>query len=141
LRQINAGPPRRSENERMSVQVLTLTQHLGRLLRQRQSELRDFLHAAAGAAVGASDEPYEVLDFKDMAAEDRQALVDEVATEHAARELGELGAALRRLDEGSYGFCLDCGDPIDERRLLALPATRYCTSCQAIHERPRPARK
>ncbi len=45
-------------------------------------------------------------------------------------------AALRRVDEGSYGLCLDCGEPIDERRLAALPATPFCTACQAIHERP-----
>jgi DnaK suppressor protein len=108
-------------------------------LRERAEELRRVLQAAAGAAI--SGEHAEVVDFKDVAAEDTRAAVDEVAQTLAADELGQVMAALRRVDDGTYGLCEDCGEPIDERRLLALPATAYCTACQAIHERPGPARR
>jgi len=77
-----------------------------------------------------------VLDFKDVAAEDARALVDEVSHAHAATELAEIAAALRRVEAGIYGQCEDCGEVVDERRLRALPATRFCTACQAIRERP-----
>lgn len=108
-------------------------------LRARAEELRRVLQAAAGAAI--SGEHAEVVDFKDVAAEDTRAAVDEVAQTLAADELAQVMAALRRVDDGSYGLCEDCGEPIDERRLLALPATAYCTACQAIHERPALARR
>lgn len=46
-----------------------------------------------------------------------------------ARELGEIIAAMRRLDHGRYGICVHCGGAIDDRRLTALPETRMCEPC------------
>jgi DnaK suppressor protein len=112
-----------------------ITQQLAAKLRMRAAELRALLQQHAGAAVGA-DNPAEVLDFKDVAAEDRQAIIDELTLANASAELHQVVSAMRRIVDGSYGECQDCGETIDERRLLALPATRYCTACQAIHERP-----
>ena len=109
-------------------------QQLVALLRQRRSELQSLLQAANGA--GLSEHAGDVVDFKDVAAEDTRAIVDEVAHAHAAGELRQIAAALLRVEAGSYGQCADCGEAIDERRLRALPATPYCTACQAIHERP-----
>lgn len=112
-----------------------LVEQLAALLRQRERELQAQLRAAPGAAM-ADEGGGEVVDFKDVAAQDSRALVDEAAHAHAADELKQIVAALRRMDAGSYGQCEDCGEPIDERRLRALPATPFCTPCQAIHERP-----
>ena len=116
--------------------VSSSTQQLAARLRQRAAELRALLQQHAGAAVGATDNPPDVLDFKDVAAEDRQAIIDEATLAHATAELHQIVAALRRVEDGSYGECQDCGEPIDERRLFALPATPFCTACQAIAERP-----
>jgi len=113
-----------------------VTKQLAAKLRQRNAELRALLQQHAGAAVGASENPPDVLDFKDVAAEDRQAIIDEATLANATAELQQIVAALRRVDDGSYGECLDCGEPVDERRLFAMPATPFCTACQAIHERP-----
>ena len=44
-------------------------------------------------------------------------------------ELREIERALRRLDDGSYGECTECGEPIPERRLAALPYTSLCIDC------------
>jgi len=113
-----------------------LSQQLAAKLRQRATELRSLLQQHAGAAVGATENPPDVMDFKDVAAEDRQAIIDEATLAHATAELQQIAAALRRVNDASYGECQDCGEPIDERRLLALPATPFCTACQAILERP-----
>jgi DnaK suppressor protein len=113
----------------------SLVRQLADTLRQREVELRALLQQSAGAHV-AGDSPAEVLDFKDVAAEETRAVVDEAAYAHAADELDQVAAALRRVDEGSYGTCEDCGEAIDARRLHALPATAFCTACQSIHERP-----
>lgn len=111
-----------------------LLQAAAEKLAARQAELRAMLQAAAGAAVDASEEPAEVSDFKDMAAGDTEAAIDEAAQARAMRELAQIAAALHRLEAGRYGLCEDCGEPIAERRLLALPASAFCTACQAAHE-------
>jgi RNA polymerase-binding protein DksA len=47
------------------------------------------------------------------------------------RHLGEIDAALRRLDDGSYGTCTRCGLPIAAERLAARPAADTCIACAA----------
>ncbi len=49
--------------------------------------------------------------------------------------LTQVQEALRRIDDGSYGYCLDCGKPIGEARLKAVPWTRYCVEHQEQHDR------
>ena len=49
--------------------------------------------------------------------------------------LGEVEAALQRLDNGTYGYCQRCDRPIDARRLEALPSAVYDIECQEIVER------
>jgi RNA polymerase-binding transcription factor DksA len=46
-------------------------------------------------------------------------------------ELKDIDDALRRLDDGTYGICEECGKPIDEARLEAVPWARYCVVDQA----------
>jgi len=46
-----------------------------------------------------------------------------------ARVLGDVVAALRRLDDGDYGSCLTCGEDIAEARLDALPTATMCIEC------------
>jgi RNA polymerase-binding transcription factor DksA len=50
-------------------------------------------------------------------------------------ELKDIDDALRRIDDGSYGICEECGKPIDEARLEAVPWARYCVVDQARIER------
>ena len=56
--------------------------------------------------------------------------------EQVEAELDDVERALRRLDEGSYGRCQACGEPIADERLEAMPATRFCLRHQdaAEHE-------
>lgn len=44
--------------------------------------------------------------------------------------LREISDSLRRIDEGSYGICMECEEPISTKRLDAVPWARYCVSCQ-----------
>lgn len=55
--------------------------------------------------------------------------------EQVQAELAEVEHALHRLDDGSYGTCEACGRPIDEGRLEAVPAARFCLEDQARAER------
>jgi RNA polymerase-binding transcription factor DksA len=49
--------------------------------------------------------------------------------------LQEVNAALRKVDQGTYGICERCGNPIPEKRLRALPEATHDVNCQAIIER------
>jgi len=50
-------------------------------------------------------------------------------------ELKEIDAARRRLDDGSYGICTDCGAGIGFERLHAEPEAARCIECQRRHEK------
>ncbi|HYN84155.1 MAG TPA: TraR/DksA family transcriptional regulator [Pyrinomonadaceae bacterium] len=43
--------------------------------------------------------------------------------------------ALARVESGGYGECVNCGEPVQEKRLNAVPWARYCLSCQDKQER------
>lgn len=49
----------------------------------------------------------------------------------------EVLAALTRLDDGSYGKCVDCGNPVPDARLEARPACPRCVPCQSKRDRRR----
>ena len=44
-------------------------------------------------------------------------------------------AALRRDDEGEYGLCVECGEPVTKKRLEAVPWARHCVTCQELQEK------
>ena len=48
-----------------------------------------------------------------------------------AKILQAIEEALERIQKGTYGICRDCGEPIAEARLNAIPWTRVCISCKA----------
>lgn len=109
-------------------------------LRHREADLRAILKADESRALHSATGNAEVSDFKDVAALGSDASLEEVKVGHAHMELSLVLAAQRRLAEGSYGVCEGCGEPIDKRRLLALPASTHCTACQAINESKSAAR-
>jgi DnaK suppressor protein len=119
---------------------ISLTQKFEQLLSVRERELCAVLEAHEKLHSAAAADQDDVTDFKDLASEQSLARVDAAEAEQAALELEQVLAARRRLHEHIYGRCLDCDNPIDLRRLTAMPATAYCTACQTLHESSRPAR-
>ena len=55
-------------------------------------------------------------------------------TERESQIVADIDQALLRIREGSYGVCARCNNPIDERRLEAVPTARYDAPCQMIIE-------
>ena len=49
--------------------------------------------------------------------------------------LESIDSALERIEEGQYGKCVHCGQPIQEKRLEAVPWARHCLRCQDLNER------
>ena len=49
--------------------------------------------------------------------------------------LRKINEALKRIDEGSYGSCQNCDEPIEVRRLQARPTTTLCIACKEEEEK------
>ena len=43
--------------------------------------------------------------------------------------------ALGRIEDGTFGFCLNCGNALNEKRLTAIPWSRHCVDCQELAEK------
>jgi DnaK suppressor protein len=56
-------------------------------------------------------------------------------SENESKQLVLITAALERLEDEEYGFCQNCEEEINPKRLNAVPWARYCLSCQELDER------
>lgn len=65
-------------------------------------------------------------DWEENAAESESDEVLEDLGNSGQTELRAIEAALARMDEGEYGYCVECGDAISEERLDVLPHTPFC---------------
>ena len=105
-----------------------------RLLRE-QVRLTGLLEAAGRLHAGAMEAAERELSSADqhpaeLATETIERELDQSVLEHVEAELVEVQAALQRLDEGKYGLCEGCSQPISDGRLEAMPAARYCVEDQ-----------
>ena len=87
--------------------------------------------ASDGSAVAVEHEPSEDC-ARELEWHRRETLED---------RLRDLNDAQDRLIDGGYGLCLDCGNQIDTRRLVADPAASLCINCQMLAEENNSARK
>lgn len=46
--------------------------------------------------------------------------------------LREISGALHRIEQGAYGICMECDEPISPKRLEAVPWAKYCVTCQEL---------
>jgi RNA polymerase-binding transcription factor len=69
-------------------------------------------------------------DMADQASGNNEVHIQLKLKQTDAKILQAIEEALLRLDKGSYGVCRDCGEPIAEARLNAIPWTRVCITCK-----------
>jgi DnaK suppressor protein len=94
------------------------------ILETRQAELVEVLRNRDGITIEKSP---DALDEVQNAAE------RELAIRNLDREsnlLRNVRAALRRIDDGSFGVCVHCDEEISPKRVAAVPWTPYCIQCQ-----------
>lgn len=112
-------------------------QHYRGILEQRRETLAEDVRGelAAWDSEHYADLAGQVGDLEDQALADL--LVDEnLASIHRhIEELRAIDVALRRLEQGTYGECADCGEPIATARLDAYPTALRCIECQERYER------
>jgi RNA polymerase-binding transcription factor DksA len=62
---------------------------------------------------------------------------NQAAVESARSQRTEVMAALARVEDGSFGKCVDCGQLVPDGRLEARPTTARCVACQSKRDRRR----
>jgi RNA polymerase-binding protein DksA len=60
--------------------------------------------------------------------------IDYTLEENSEHVLAEIEGALKRIEEGTFGVCVNCGKPIAEERLAAIPWATYCIDCKRLLE-------
>ena len=76
----------------------------------------------------------DVLDTAENSEVDTQGDIEFALIQLKAETLNKVEAALRRLEEGNYGDCSECGAEIAEARLRALPFAVRCRDCEDVRE-------
>ena len=99
-----------------------------RALRAKIAERRNALDTEARP-------PDPAGDVADKAFGRVRAEVEHDLIEMSLRELAAIAAARQHVANGTYGECIECGEPIAPARLEVNPAARRCAACQTRHER------
>ncbi len=73
-------------------------------------------------------------DMNGMPEADIQGDIEFALLQMKTETLTKINAALERLEEGTYGYCYECGGEIAERRLRALPFAERCRDCEEVRE-------
>ena len=108
------------------------------LLARREAQLQALLAEEAAderAHADAHAAGVEVTDTKELAEEVTMSAVHDMQHAHAVAELEAVRAARQRLEAGTYGQCAACGEPIELRRLEAVPTAIRCIRCQSLAEK------
>ncbi len=78
---------------------------------------------------------FEIGDIYDIASSERERELTLSLGDRDREKLSEIDEALERINDNIYGICEECGEPIAEDRLRALPFTRVCVECQSKNEK------
>lgn len=122
------------------METLTVEQknQLEQLLKQRYQMLIEEVRAELGnsgerhfadfAAAGGSDQG-------DESVADALADIAAARADRQVNEMRDIEATRKRMKQGEYGVCLDCGEAMAFERLLAYPTALRCVRCQQVHEK------
>jgi len=101
---------------------------LRRALEASQAELEKRIRNREEIAVDSSGDMFDQI----QQASERDMAVGDLERESA--RLREVRVALRRIERGTFGICVDCEDGISQKRLAAVPWTALCLACREAAE-------
>jgi DnaK suppressor protein len=104
------------------------------MLEERRRELLSEVQGKIRDARAESGKERDVLDQGESSEVDIQEDIEFALIQMKSETLNKINEALRRLDEGTYGNCFECGDEIAEPRLKALPFAVRCKDCEEARE-------
>jgi DnaK suppressor protein len=107
-------------------------EHFRKMLQEQLRQHSENIRSEQAVALELADDG--VKDSVDLSLLDVNREIALRLGERESQMVADIDEALRRIEEGTYGICERCEEPIDERRLEALPTARYDAKCQAAIE-------
>jgi DnaK suppressor protein len=103
----------------------------GKLVKWREAILAESRDTLAALQQESENHP----DFADRASSETDRAIELRARDRQRKLIAKIEAALARIEDGSYGYCIETGDPISLRRLDARPIATLSVEAQERHER------
>ena len=107
---------------------------LRKMLENRRRELVTEVQGRIRDVRADGNKERDVLDQGESSEVDIQEDIEFALIQMKSETLNKIDAALRRLEDGSYGDCFECGEEIAEARLRALPFAVRCKDCEEARE-------
>ena len=85
--------------------------------------------------INLSDIERDVGDEVDKSMVEQERELNLLLQDREKQHLEAIEEALQRIETGEYGFCDECGDQIDKKRLMVMPLAQLCITCQQNEER------
>ena len=95
----------------------------------------DLVSDSKDTITGLQDGTRNIPDVADRASEETDRALELRTRDRARKLVGKIDAALRRIDEGEFGYCSITGEPISLKRLDARPVATMSLEAQERHER------
>tara|TARA_Y100001970_G_scaffold245689_1_gene312917 strand:+ start:1225 stop:1665 length:441 start_codon:yes stop_codon:yes gene_type:complete len=95
----------------------------------------ELINGASDTILGLSEETLQKPDAADRAQLEADASIILRARDRERKLISKIDSALRRIDDGSYGYCQDTDEPINLKRLEARPIASLSLDAQEKHER------
>ncbi|HEX6975694.1 MAG TPA: TraR/DksA family transcriptional regulator [Vicinamibacterales bacterium] len=125
---VNKTPGGQMNRDRYAELKNILEERRREIMGQVQEKIRDV------RTEGANNPAVGVLDAVESSEADIQDDIEFALIQMKAETLNKIEEALRRLEEGTFGYCFECGEEIAERRLRALPFAVRCKDCEEARE-------
>ena len=110
------------------------TDFLARMLADRRASLVNAVHGKIRDTRANDSRRRDVFDSGESSGVDIQEDIEFALIQLKTETVNQIDAALRRLQQGNYGDCDECGGEIAEARLLALPFAMRCKHCEEARE-------
>jgi DnaK suppressor protein len=104
-----------------------------RLLQEKKTALLAELAKTKNAEEETTEESTQDIADKAVSSYTREFLYS--LNDSERNTVQQIDQALARIEDGSYGFCQNCGNPMSEKRLIAIPWSRHCVDCQELEEK------
>ena len=88
-----------------------------------------------GNIINSSDDNVSSADILDQASSHTDKTVEMKALNRSKKLIGKIDSALRKIKDGTYGYCEETGEPIGLKRLIARPIATLTIEAQEKHER------
>ena len=125
---VHKEPGGQMNRDRYSELKRILEERRREIMGQVQGKIRDV------RSEGANNPNSGVLDAAETSEADIQDDIEFALIQMKSETLNKIEEALHRLEEGTFGYCFECGAEISERRLRALPFAVRCKDCEEARE-------